>query len=137
VLIGRLSVWPSTRRIQSIFSGNLAEIWRSVRASALASSSNSARRARGAAAPASRAANTRPDRIRSAGVLICLAMVPLLFALLHQSTDSRKFLVRDQNKNFFTLKKTKKKIMYYIIEFFASNKCYQKINHINHCKLFM
>ncbi len=42
----------------------------------------------------SRANNTRRDRIRSAGVLICLAIVPLMFAASRQGTDSRKFLGR-------------------------------------------
>jgi hypothetical protein len=58
----------------------------------------------------SRAANTGPDWIRSAGVLICLAMVPLMFAALRQSTDSRKFLGHSPNKKFFTVKKTKIKL---------------------------
>jgi hypothetical protein len=66
------------------------------------------------AALPSRAANTRPDWTRSAGFLIWLAKVLRIFAALHHSTDSRKFL-SCAPKKIFTIKKSKNKAKYYIV----------------------
>jgi hypothetical protein len=56
----------------------------------------------------SRAANTRPDRIRSAGALICFAMASLMSAALRQGADSHKFLNCTPNKKIRTVKKNRK-----------------------------
>jgi hypothetical protein len=50
------------------------------------------------------AAQTRPDKTRSAGASICLAIVARMFSAFHWSTDSRKFLGDAINKKILIFK---------------------------------